>query len=515
MSQKQYVFIPSQPTPNGPLHLGHIAGAFLSMDVMARFMREQGHEAVLVTGADRFDVYVRRSAQQEGRSCAESADAWTAQMQLDFETFQIDVGGFSNPAEPDQTTSYSKMVRAIFDEVDCVGALEIVEELAPYGADGVAMSGFGFGHCPSCGADVSGYFCEACARVMRPEEMTDPDFPAAVEWRPVRNAFFHSSPENRRKTKDTLAAMSEQSELLRIAFDRHYATDHWVRLTTNSTWGLKSPRDLEKDTVFFTGHSSEYEHMCSLAQSRLNGATHPFREGSDVISVNSFGFDNTTCVLGELAMALARPGAKPFDYYLPSCFLTLEGQKFSTSRKLAIFVHDIASMRINTDILRLQLARCDLRKAEADFRIDDLAVLNTTVADWWRVVLSALEGAEREQAQHPEVSIQLIDLQHEIRQCLQPENIRLADAARAIEVWMEQVKAPLPGHERAWLAAVARIVSPIMPTTGQHLQMVVLETPHKTIRTACPALPCETIAHLRALVAERVGALEKPKLETI
>lgn len=65
---KNYLLIPSVPTPNGRLHLGHIGGPYLSTDILARYLRLCGHSARMITGTDDFESYVTAQAAKEQRT---------------------------------------------------------------------------------------------------------------------------------------------------------------------------------------------------------------------------------------------------------------------------------------------------------------------------------------------------------------------------------------------------------------------------------------------------------------
>lgn len=76
MPDKPYFLVPAQPTPNGPLHLGHISGPYLRMDVIARSLRRSGKSAFLVSASDSWEMHVLPKAASESRSAEEICEKY-------------------------------------------------------------------------------------------------------------------------------------------------------------------------------------------------------------------------------------------------------------------------------------------------------------------------------------------------------------------------------------------------------------------------------------------------------
>src|SRR4051812_14955507 len=98
-SPRRYLLVPPEPTPNGRLHLGHIAGPFLRTDILRRFLRMRGDHPLTITGSDVYEPYVTFKAALEGRREQEIAAEYHALISEDLRAMDIEVDLFLNPAE--------------------------------------------------------------------------------------------------------------------------------------------------------------------------------------------------------------------------------------------------------------------------------------------------------------------------------------------------------------------------------------------------------------------------------
>ncbi len=94
---RKYLIIPAMPTPNGSLHLGHIGGPYLRADILARYLRQQGHQVTMLSGTDNFENYTERQAVKESCAPQDICEKYYPQIRDDLQTMNIMMGDFINP----------------------------------------------------------------------------------------------------------------------------------------------------------------------------------------------------------------------------------------------------------------------------------------------------------------------------------------------------------------------------------------------------------------------------------
>jgi methionyl-tRNA synthetase len=128
---KKYLIIPAMPTPNGPLHLGHIGGPYLRADILARYLRQQGHQVTILSGTDNFENFTERQAVKEKCSPRDICMKYYPQILADLKTMNIMLDDFINPLDDQWVDVYhswcAKLLgqavssgKAIFENDDCL-----------------------------------------------------------------------------------------------------------------------------------------------------------------------------------------------------------------------------------------------------------------------------------------------------------------------------------------------------------------------------------------------------------
>jgi len=361
LTRNQYLFIPSVPTPNGPLHLGHIGGPYLSADVCARALRMQGHDAVIICGSDSYESYVMRAADRQVCTAQAIANHYHQQIAADLKAMNISVYDFINPLDETWQVGYQNWHEKILSELqDKHALLEVTEKIAWDDVRQRYLTGADLeGYCPCCQQPVTSYFCEQCGAHFKPENVTQQSSEHLLHQ--VNNLFLrlpiddlnlnNGINDNIRKTYATF--LNQQQQLF--------------RMTTHHEWGLAYGH---QQTLFSYGFLYAYFLFLSeIAQTALKSYQHPFSINSTVTTISCFGIDNAVPFLASThGISSYCNQFKPFDYYLINYFYYLDGSKFSTSRRHAIWVNDlIYQQQRNSDIVRLFLASINVRDGIGNF----------------------------------------------------------------------------------------------------------------------------------------------------
>lgn len=370
MKNESILFIPMMPTPNGPLHLGHISGPYLKMDILNKHFKRIGHLTYLVGCTDPYDNYVLLKSYRIKKPPENICNYFYNQIKSDFNTMSIEFDNFSNPLASTITNEYSEVYNRILK--DFIRNNKTIEYTERYLYSNVThrkiIGCWLIGDCPFCFNSIAGYFCESCGMKVNPDNIINPSprlGDQELVWQEQNSLFLRVQDSN---LKEHIRNIQYQYRLPdkfdQVMLELLSEKNCKIRLTSLDDWGIPKSEAYEK-YEFSTVYNSYlgYAIFCGdLCQNELNLSCNPFSVSSDWKTVTSLGLDNAIDISSFTASALLSEKYKPFSYCLGNFFLLLDNMKFSTSQQHAIWVNDIANNKqINTDILRLYLSlhNCD------------------------------------------------------------------------------------------------------------------------------------------------------------
>lgn len=343
------VFCPP-PTPNGGLHLGHLAGPYLRADMYVRALRNVGKSADLVTGIDDHQSFVVTAAQRLGLPPAELVRARGDEIAAALAAVAIDATTVYRPAQDEQ---HGSRIRALFDAVASAPAVSGVEVDSPWcsACERSLYHAFARGACPSCGQQCDGEICEACGHPNRAAELNKlvcERCGGAAQMRPEPALLFDLDEVVDRLT-GYLYGIEGGGALQLLAQQLISAGLKPYRLTRLGEWGIGVA------DVGFAG--CIIDPWVELALTYLDNAER-LGVGGVVSSVTFLGFDNSyyyAVLLPALAIVLSREHLLPTGY-VTNFFLHLDGEKFSASRNHAVWVNDL-TRTAPADAVRLAALR--------------------------------------------------------------------------------------------------------------------------------------------------------------
>jgi methionyl-tRNA synthetase len=361
------------PTPNGDLHLGHLAGPYLSGDVYARAQRLRGVDAHFVFGSDDNSIYVK--------TCGEGLDLApqpTATRFTDAIEETLAMAGVATTAFPRPNASpyHRELTRDFFRTLHERGALEEREEPAPWcGPCGrFLFEAYVRGRCPHCGDGVLGQTCESCGRVHDARDVVDAVCSrcgAAPETRPLRRLVF---------------PLSRHAGFLRDYY-RRVAMNHHLRalvegvladgppdvaVTHPTDWGIEVPLAGWADQRLYVWLEMAPRYLAYARhvgdETGAGGGWERFWKAPEARVVQFFGYDNSF----YYAMLLpAMFHAFDPELRLPAAFVTnefyrLDGAKFSTTRDHRILGRDLLA-EAPRDAVRFYLMWSAPEREETNF----------------------------------------------------------------------------------------------------------------------------------------------------
>ncbi|MGS0894429.1 methionine--tRNA ligase [Burkholderia stagnalis] len=471
---RHYLLVPAMPAPNGRLHLGHIAGPYLRLDMLARHLRSRGERASIVCASDPYDSYIPLRAEQAGIDAAALARRSCAGIVDDLAAMHIDVDLFVDPLGDAHHAAYLAAHDGLVARLAARQRVSTVRERLPYSAGraryvtGSAL----LGRCPQCAREVSGFFCEDCGAHFQPEDMRELSarWGEALATREQDNLFFDIADPDALVAQ--LVGTDTAPEFVDVA-RRHLARDGArFRLTSHAGWGLPYALNGEPRTLFGHGLLFGAIRFVGDLYRQANGLhANPFDRESDVITVNGFGIDNCVShLVGIQAMAMDDGISKPFDRFVINHFYTLEGRKFSTSLRWAIWVEDLAARtRVPADAVRGFVASTNPVHARTDFDRDAFCrFVNGPYATLRRRVAEAIGGPLAARVPADETARACEAAWDGARRALDFASFDPTALGRIVDGWSARFDgARAAGDLYGWTKGFALLAYPLMPALAR------------------------------------------------
>jgi len=517
LDTRSLLIIGPPPTPNGDLHIGHIAGPYMSADVMRRWYRLDRRRALFVTGTDDSQTFVVGSARKHGVTPDVLAARSTAAIRRSLALSMIDVDGFA-PFDD----GYERTVRAFLDPLQAAGKFRRVTRNLPYDErhGHFLVEGLIAGECPRCLAPSRGALCESCGLpfhcedLRRPTSVLDPGstvtrravdilaFPLE-SVRPQLQAYYSDArltqlrPASARIVRQLLAEMLPE-------FPITYPLD----------WGIQAQYDEVPGQVFNAWAEGMAASMYCTAAA---GSAEP-EEGmaawtrSDVDLVYFLGVDNVYFWgMSHLALLMAHDGRYmlPRTYY-SNHFYELEDEKISTSRGHVLSMAQLLEC-FSAEAVRFYLCWTAPETTERSFSAEALrTIVSQHLIQPWNLVRSvalADVAATTQMAPSPDSLDAEKRMEAEVAACLSIETFSVAALARCVAKHLHRLsgyvrRSDVPVQDiRSQFLLLARLADPILKQTSDATAILDLAwrpaelhlESSRAIDGACASLVAETV----------------------
>lgn len=382
MTKKKHLVTAALPYANGPVHIGHIAGCYLPADIYVRYQRAKGENVLFVCGSDEHGVAITIKAKKEGIAPQQVVDKYNGIIKDAFQNFGITFDVFSRTSAPIHHKTAQDFFRNLYDK----GAFEEIETEQYYDveANQFLADRYIIGTCPVCGnPNAYGDQCESCGTSLDPKELKE-----------VRSALSDSKPELR-KSKNWFLNLGELAEKPEF---KEYSKrvegwksnvkgqfNSWINqglharaMTRDLDWGIKVPIEGVEGKVLYVWFDAPIGYISATKEYfEQKGSADEWenwwKDKENTNLVHFIGKDNIVFHTLIFPMMLIEQG----EYVLPAQvpaneFLNLEGQKISTSRNWAIWLHEyLEDFPNRTDELRYVLTSIAPETKDADFTWKD------------------------------------------------------------------------------------------------------------------------------------------------
>ncbi|MBI4216149.1 MAG: methionine--tRNA ligase [Chloroflexi bacterium] len=360
------------PYANGPLHLGHLAGCYLPADIFARYHRLKGNQVLMVSGSDQHGTPITLRAEAEGKPPQEVVARFHQEFQETWQRLGITWDTYTTTGTPNHT----RVVHDMFNALRERGHIYKGSMPQPYcpQCQRFLSDRYVEGKCPHCGSDARGDQCDACGQPLNPEELIGArcrHCGAAPQTRQSEHYFLRLSAFQER----LLAWVKTQGSHWRpnvLNFTARYLEGGLKdrAITRDLPWGVAVPDPAfaqKRIYVWFEAVIGYLSASQEWAQAQDDPeAWRPFWQG-DCRSYYFIGKDNIPFHTIIWPAMLLGYGGLNLPYDVPANeFLSLEGQKLSTSRNWAVWLPDYLS-RYDPDPLRYYLSANMPETSDLDF----------------------------------------------------------------------------------------------------------------------------------------------------
>ncbi len=378
---KRYLVTSALPYANGPVHIGHLAGVYIPSDIYTRYLRLRGCDVVSVCGSDEHGVPITIKARKEGITPQQVVDRYHELIKRSFERFGMSFDIYSRTSSPMHAETASEFFRKLYDEGKFIE--QTSEQYYDTEAKTFLADRYIVGTCPKCGNDRAyGDQCEKCGSTLSPDELIEP-----------HSAVSGSVPE-KRMTKHWYLPLNEYEAFLRRwILDGHKEwksnvygqCKSWLdgglqprAVSRDLDWGIPVPVEGAEGKVLYVWFDAPIGYISATKE--LTPDWECYWKSDDTKMVHFIGKDNIVfhCIVFP-SMLQAHGG-----YILPENvpaneFLNLEGDKISTSRNWAIWLHEyLDEFPGKEDVLRYVLCANAPETKDNDFTWKDFQSRNNS-----------------------------------------------------------------------------------------------------------------------------------------
>ena len=376
------------PYANGPLHLGHIAGAYLTPDLFVRYKRLQGDEVLFICGSDEHGVPITIAAEKEGLKPQDIVDRYHFQNKTGFEQLGISFDYYGRTSSEEHQKTSQDFFKKLHDQG--VFKKKTEEQLYDAGSDMFLPDRYVKGTCPVCGFEEAyGDQCENCGTSLSPTELKNPVSALSGEKPQLKETEHWYLPlgdiqpeiekwlESRRRWKPNVMGQCK-------SWLNEGLTDRAV--TRDLKWGVPVPLEDAEGKVLYVWFDAPIGYISATKEwAQATGQPNAWKKFWQDNTTRLFHFIGKDNIVFHCIMFPAML-MKHGDYVLPENvpaneFLNLEGRKLSTSRGWAVWLHEYLD-EFEADYLRYALG-CTLPETkDSDFSWKDFqARVNNELAD--------------------------------------------------------------------------------------------------------------------------------------
>lgn len=381
---KRYTITAALPYTNGPIHIGHLAGVYVPSDIYARYLRLQGKDVAFMCGSDEHGVAISMKAKKEGITPQQVIDKYDGIIRQSFKDFDISFDNYSRTSSEIHHKTAADFFRKLYDKGDFIE--ETTEQLYDAKANQFLADRFVTGTCPKCdNPEAYGDQCEKCGSTLNATDLINPKSTITGET-PIL-----------RETKHWFLPLDRYESFLREWVLEGHKNDwkpnvygqvkSWVdggleprAVTRDLDWGIDVPVEGAEGKKLYVWFDAPIGYISATKEwaTREGKDWEPYWKDQDTKLVHFIGKDNIVfhCIIFP-AMLKAEGSYILPDNVPANEFLNLEGNKLSTSKNWAVWLHEyLIDFPEKQDSLRYALTANAPETKDNDFTWKDFQARN-------------------------------------------------------------------------------------------------------------------------------------------
>ena len=384
LTAKRYTITAALPYTNGPIHIGHLAGVYVPADIYSRYLRAQKKDVAFICGSDEHGVAISIRAKKEGVSPKEIIDKYDKMIRKSFDQLGISFDNYSRTSAP----IHHETASDIFSKMQAAGQFveEVTEQLYDPEAKQYLADRFVTGTCPKCNhTEAYGDQCEQCGSSLNATELINP------------KSTLSGAEPILKETKHWFLPLDQYEDFMKEWVIEGHKDDwkpnvygqvkSWVdeglrprAVTRDLDWGIPVPVEGADGKVLYVWFDAPIGYISSTKEwaAKNKKDWEPYWKDKGTSLVHFIGKDNIVfhCIIFPCILKAAG------DYILPENvpaneFLNLEGNKISTSKNWAVWLHEyLEEFPGQEDVLRYVLTANAPETRDNDFTWKDFQARN-------------------------------------------------------------------------------------------------------------------------------------------
>ena len=381
---KRYTITAALPYTNGPIHIGHLAGVYVPSDIYARYLRLQGKDVAFICGSDEHGVAISMKAKKEGITPQQVIDKYDGIIRQSFLDFGISFDNYSRTSSKIHHDTAQEFFRKLYDKGDFIE--EVTEQLYDAKADQFLADRFVTGTCPKCdNPEAYGDQCERCGSTLNATDLINPKSTITGETPILKSTKHWFLPLDRYQDflqKWILVDHAKDWKVNVLGQVKSWLDDGLKprAVTRDLDWGIDVPVEGADGKKLYVWFDAPIGYISSTKEwaAREGKEWEPYWKDADTKLVHFIGKDNIVfhCIIFPAMLKAEGTYILP-DNVPANEFLNLEGNKLSTSKNWAVWLHEyLQDFPEKQDVLRYALTANAPETKDNDFTWKDFQARN-------------------------------------------------------------------------------------------------------------------------------------------
>ena len=383
---KRYTITAALPYTNGPVHIGHLAGVYVPADIYARYLRLKERDVAFICGSDEHGVAISIKAKKEGKTPQEIIDKYDKVIREAFDEFGITFDNYSRTSRTIHHETAAEFFKNLNDKNEFI--VQETKQLFDPEAKQFLADRFVTGTCPVCqNTEAYGDQCESCGSSLNATDLINP-----------KSTLSGSIPEFK-KTKHWFLPLDQHEDFIKEWILKGHKADwkpnvygqvkSWIdnglqprAVTRDLDWGIPVPDADAAGKVLYVWFDAPIGYISSTKEwaKSKNIDWEPYWKSEDTQLVHFIGKDNIVfhCIIFPIILKTAGGFILP-ENVPANEFLNLEGNKISTSKNWAVWLHEyLQDFPDKQDVLRYVLTANAPETKDNDFTWKEFQTRNNS-----------------------------------------------------------------------------------------------------------------------------------------